>query len=220
MRDITADWKCSLITTALRRIKYMSTKASKKVAANALNNDLVSCSPATLPRSSSPNRAGRNSRRKGKRALEQLLWGDYVGVRGPSKDGWVRVRTRHVREGWVRESEIRKDRLLEVIFVDIGQGDGCLVVTPGDKHILIDAGQGDNFSKVPPLALPQVRQGTCIRKHCRSPTPTPTTTRASRSYSGPVAPTSKSAPSTTTASSSAMRRRNRIRSGRAPRTAA
>jgi beta-lactamase superfamily II metal-dependent hydrolase len=86
-----------------------------------------------------------NKKESGKKALEQLLWGDYVGVRGPRKDGWVRVCTRHVKEGWVREKEIQKDRLLEVIFVDIGQGDGSLVVTPDDKHILIDAGQGDNF---------------------------------------------------------------------------
>lgn len=123
----------------------MSTKASKKVAANASNNDPVRCFagyPATVVFAEP---GGKKLTEKGKRALEQLLWGDYVGVRGPSKDGWVRVRTRHVHEGWVRESEIRKDRLLEVIFVDIGQGDGCLVVTPGDKHILIDAGQGDNF---------------------------------------------------------------------------
>lgn len=81
----------------------------------------------------------------GKKALEQLLWGDYVGVRGPEQDGWVRVCTRHVKEGWVRKTDIQKARLLEVIFVDIGQGDGSLVVTPDDKHILIDAGQGDNF---------------------------------------------------------------------------
>lgn len=81
----------------------------------------------------------------GGKALEQLLWGDYVGVRGPKQDGWVRVCTRHVKEGWVKETDIRKDRILEVIFVDIGQGDGSLVVTPDDKHILIDAGQGDNF---------------------------------------------------------------------------
>jgi beta-lactamase superfamily II metal-dependent hydrolase len=81
----------------------------------------------------------------GKKALEQLLWGDYVGVRGPKQDGWVRVCTRNVKEGWVREKDIRKDRVLEVIFVDIGQGDGSLVVTPDDKHILIDAGAGDNF---------------------------------------------------------------------------
>jgi beta-lactamase superfamily II metal-dependent hydrolase len=86
-----------------------------------------------------------SKKESGKKALEQLLWGDYVGVRGPSEDGWVRVCTRHVKEGWVREKDIQKDRLLEVIFVDIGQGDGSLVVTPDDKHILIDAGQGDNF---------------------------------------------------------------------------
>src|SRR5687768_3114395 len=91
----------------------------------------------------------------GKRALEQLLWGDFVGVRGPRKDGWVRVCTRHVREGWVRENEIQKDRLLEVIFVDIGQGDGSLVVTPDDKHMLIDAGQGDNFIRFLRWRYPQ-----------------------------------------------------------------
>lgn len=81
----------------------------------------------------------------GKKPLEQLLWGDYVGLRGPTQDGWIRVCTRTVREGWVQESAIQKDRLLEVIFVDIGQGDGSLVVTPKDEHILIDAGAGDNF---------------------------------------------------------------------------
>ena len=78
-------------------------------------------------------------------AVEQLLWGDYVGVRGPAQDGWVPVCTRNVDEGWVRDGTFQKDRLLEVIFVDIGQGDGSLVVTPDDKHILIDAGEGDNF---------------------------------------------------------------------------
>ena len=30
-------------------------------------------------------------------------------------------------------------------FVDIGQGDGCLLVTPEDKHMVIDAGEGDNM---------------------------------------------------------------------------
>ena len=118
--------------------KKTANMSPKKVAASASNNEPVrwfAGYPATVV-FAEPG---------GKRALEQLLWGDYVGVRGPEQNGWVRVCTRHVREGWVRKSEIRKDRLLEVIFVDIGQGDGCLVVTPGDKHMLIDAGQGDNF---------------------------------------------------------------------------
>jgi beta-lactamase superfamily II metal-dependent hydrolase len=119
--------------------------SSKKVAASASSNGPVrffAGYPATVVFAEP---GGKKPTEQGKGALEQLLWGDYVGVRGPEQDGWVRVCTRHVREGWVRKSEIRKDRLLEVIFVDIGQGDGCLVVTPGDRHILIDAGQGDNF---------------------------------------------------------------------------
>jgi beta-lactamase superfamily II metal-dependent hydrolase len=31
------------------------------------------------------------------------------------------------------------------VFTDVGQGDGCLVVTPNDKHIVIDAGASDNM---------------------------------------------------------------------------
>jgi hypothetical protein len=83
----------------------------------------------------------------GKKPVEQLLWGDYIGVKEGRKGEWLQVSTRHEQEGWVREGEIQAERLLEVIFVDIGQGDGCLVVTPDDQHILIDAGAGDNFSR-------------------------------------------------------------------------
>lgn len=32
-----------------------------------------------------------------------------------------------------------------MVFVDIGQGDGCLLVTPKDEHFVIDAGEGDNM---------------------------------------------------------------------------
>jgi len=81
----------------------------------------------------------------GKTPLEHLLWGDYIGVRGRKRGEWFPVCTRHVKEGWAHEDAIQGERVLEVIFVDIGQGDGCLVVTPDDKHILIDAGANDNF---------------------------------------------------------------------------
>lgn len=42
-------------------------------------------------------------------------------------------------------SETQKERLLELIFVDIGQGDGCLLITPDDRIVVIDAGAGDNM---------------------------------------------------------------------------
>ncbi|MEP5616830.1 MAG: hypothetical protein ABJP76_12030, partial [Flavobacteriaceae bacterium] len=47
--------------------------------------------------------------------------------------------------GWIRIGDIQKTRVLEVNFVDIGQGDGCHMVTPDDQHYLIDAGKGDNM---------------------------------------------------------------------------
>lgn len=97
----------------------------------------------------------------GKTPVRQLRWGEYVldmderkgsystrDVHGKAVSGrYVRVRIRSGDKGdcWIREHEIQDDRLLEIVFVDIGQGDGCLVVTPEDKHILIDAGEGDNM---------------------------------------------------------------------------
>lgn len=44
----------------------------------------------------------------------------------------------------VRDSSTR---LLELNFVDVGQGDGCFIVTPDDERLLIDAGEGDNMMR-------------------------------------------------------------------------
>ncbi len=75
-----------------------------------------------------------------------LLFGDYITL---NKDltilnGRVKATSRG-SSGWVKVSEISKKRILEVNFVDIGQGDGCHVVTPDDQHLIIDAGRGDNM---------------------------------------------------------------------------
>jgi beta-lactamase superfamily II metal-dependent hydrolase len=96
----------------------------------------------------------------GEDPVQHLLWGSYIRDKGEKKGrykvkdvhGEV-VRGRYVRthirgrrpDCWIREHEIQDERLLEVIFVDIGQGDGCLVITPEDKHMVIDAGEGDNM---------------------------------------------------------------------------
>ncbi len=79
------------------------------------------------------------------KAAKHLLWGDYMTVKGQSSDGTLlKVYSRGV-EGWIRKEETQSKRLLEIVFVDIGQGDGALVVTPDDKKYVIDAGQGDNM---------------------------------------------------------------------------
>lgn len=75
-----------------------------------------------------------------------LLFGDYITLDQDIniRNGRVKVRCRGSR-GWIKISEIRLDRVLEVNFVDIGQGDGCHIVTPDDNHMVIDAGRGDNM---------------------------------------------------------------------------
>jgi beta-lactamase superfamily II metal-dependent hydrolase len=78
-------------------------------------------------------------------ARKQLLWGDELKVTRASRDGkYLEVLVRNVR-GWIAAAQTQENRLLEVVFVDIGQGDGALVVTPDNKRYLIDAGKGDNM---------------------------------------------------------------------------
>jgi len=99
-------------------------------------------------------------REPGKTSIQHLIFGDFItppkGENGKykpwevqdivkvGKDDWIRVRSRQ-EEGWIRVGEILLERPLEVNFVDIGQGDGCHLVTPDDKHFIIDAGETDNM---------------------------------------------------------------------------
>lgn len=58
---------------------------------------------------------------------------EYIKVRGRSKNGFI------------KPHEIQHNKILEVNFVDVGQGDGCHIVTPEDDHYLVDAGPSDNM---------------------------------------------------------------------------
>jgi beta-lactamase superfamily II metal-dependent hydrolase len=78
--------------------------------------------------------------------VQHLLWGDYVGLLGPVDGEWSQVRARDVT-GWMKTDQLQSERLLELNFVDVGQGDGCFIVTPGDKPLLVDAGIGDNMER-------------------------------------------------------------------------
>jgi|MTBAKMStandDraft_1061839.scaffolds.fasta_scaffold06670_3 beta-lactamase superfamily II metal-dependent hydrolase len=70
-----------------------------------------------------------------------LLWGDGVKYEGDEEDGSRRqVRSRGGRAGWVTKSALGGKSLLEFYFIDVGQGDGILIKTPGFRHILIDGG--------------------------------------------------------------------------------
>ncbi|MFP6584105.1 MAG: hypothetical protein VCD00_16325 [Candidatus Hydrogenedentota bacterium] len=70
----------------------------------------------------------------------ELLWGDQVKVIGNGrKASEAKIRARG-RTGYVKKSALGGDPLLEVYFIDVGQGDGVLILTPDRRHILIDGG--------------------------------------------------------------------------------
>ena len=101
----------------------------------------------------------------GKNDLHQLPWsfqlfkavdepqGTYKvkDIQGKTREGKYVPCHRIIKGGveqkivWIREHELQLNRCLEVVLVDIGQGDGCLVVTPEGKQMVIDAGEGANM---------------------------------------------------------------------------
>lgn len=89
--------------------------------------------------------------------IKELLFGDYVKpyLKGNSYETievkerektvtYIKVRARNA-DVYLKEEDIQGQRILEVNFIDVGQGDGCHIVTPDDKHFIIDAGPGDNM---------------------------------------------------------------------------
>jgi beta-lactamase superfamily II metal-dependent hydrolase len=92
--------------------------------------------------------------------IQHLIFGDYITppkdsngkykkwtaslTKTVGEDIWINVRSRQ-EDGWIKLDQIELKRLLEVNFVDIGQGDGCHLVTPSDEHYIIDAGKKDNM---------------------------------------------------------------------------
>lgn len=90
-----------------------------------------------------------NSRSK---KIAHLLWGTWIEHQEEEDGDWAKVRVRgwsanrQPRIGWMKKNSFQENRVLEIYFVDIGQGDGCLMITPDDKFHLIDAGEGRNMA--------------------------------------------------------------------------
>ena len=67
-----------------------------------------------------------------------LLWGDLVQVL-QREGGKCKVRARGFT-GTIATDRLCESPVLEVYFIDVGQGDGVLVRTPAGRHVLIDGG--------------------------------------------------------------------------------
>lgn len=78
----------------------------------------------------------------GKKTLTYLLWGDPVFVKdtNTSRGVWLEVMARNHDKGFLKRSDLMDESILEIYFIDVGQGDGVLMKTPDNKWHLIDAG--------------------------------------------------------------------------------
>lgn len=86
--------------------------------------------------------------------VRQVLWGDYLKVRRELADGrleidWAAKSPTKRRTLYIPVEDTVERRPLEIIFVDVGQGDGAVLISPetGDQEriIVIDAGEGGNM---------------------------------------------------------------------------
>jgi len=72
-----------------------------------------------------------------------FIWGDRLRVL-ETRDGAKKVSGRNV-EFWVNDRHLGGETLLEVYVIDVGQGDGLLIVTPDGHNIMVDGGNIRSF---------------------------------------------------------------------------
>jgi hypothetical protein len=111
-----------------------------------LDSDLVRV------REVAPNAKGRHP------LAATLFWGDRVKVVGSSAKGpLVDLRIRREENGKIvrrtvrcflpKQVKFRDTPLLKIRFVDVGQGDGCIVELPGGQLVLIDGGEESHLHR-------------------------------------------------------------------------
>lgn len=90
---------------------------------------------------------------------KQVLWGDWLCI-DPTQN-ITHEGKKHLAVIWgpnspesktyyILEEHTDEKRPMELIFLDVGQGDGCVLITPerneNERIMIIDAGKGDNMN--------------------------------------------------------------------------
>lgn len=89
-----------------------------------------------------------------KTKFRQVLWGDYLTVQEEMSDGWLKIvwapNSPQPQDVYIRKSDTIERRPLEIIFVDVGQGDGAVIISPergvDERILVVDAGVGNNMA--------------------------------------------------------------------------
>jgi len=90
---------------------------------------------------------------------KQVLWGDWLCI-DPTKGKKIKgkdylaviwgPKSDDPQTYYILEEHTDKKRPMELIFLDVGQGDGCVLITPernqNERIMIIDAGKGDNMN--------------------------------------------------------------------------
>jgi beta-lactamase superfamily II metal-dependent hydrolase len=79
----------------------------------------------------------------------ELLWGDTVTPEEAVGSKKIIKAKARGASGYIKTEHLNDKPLLEIYFIDVGQGDGILIVTPERKHIMIDGGftRSDQLTK-------------------------------------------------------------------------
>lgn len=78
-----------------------------------------------------------------KKEFTSVLLGSWLGVIDEDDEGWLKV-INYDEIGWVREVDTRPKSCLKIFFIDVGQGDACIIEVPG-KRMLLDGGPNQNL---------------------------------------------------------------------------
>lgn len=84
------------------------------------------------------------------KAAMQRLWGSFLPLTGRKNGKLLQVKLGK-DHFWIDRNETQDTGVLEVMFLDIGQGDGCLLNIPrkgrSPRRMIVDAGAGDNMMR-------------------------------------------------------------------------